>query len=72
MSVAIESHITDIFESNPFRKANVVTIQTHLAAKGLDISEPEVRNHCERLVEANVLEFDQTVYGRATYSYPSE
>lgn len=64
-----EADVVDVFESNPFRAASVVTIQGHLVVRGVDLSEPEVRDCCERLVERDVLAFDGEVGGRPTYAY---
>lgn len=65
------SAIVEIFDANPFRKASVATLRTHLLARGIDRSEVEVRNCCERLVEEGVLEFEQQVYDRPKYSRSS-
>lgn len=67
-----ETAVVDVFESNPFRAASVATVQDHLAVRGVDLSEPEVRNCCERLVERDVLVFDGEVGGRPTYAFPAD
>lgn len=72
MTPDLETAVVDVFASNPFRAASVATIQDHLVVRGVDLSEPEVRNCCERLVERGVLAFDGEVGGRVTYAFPAD
>lgn len=71
MKQRIDAAVVAVFESNPFATASVVTIQNHLQARGLDVSEPEVRDSCERLVDEGTLEYERAVYDRVTYAWRS-
>ena len=57
MTGRVQTAILSIFETNPFRVASVITLHRHLTARGFEITEVEVRDHCEEMTEAGTLRF---------------